>query len=370
MIQSDAWPLGISAIATYEPAWKLPNQWFADRIARKFVQHTGTQSRAISNEDEVAMALQAVASLRRESPCDLRDCGGIVFVSPSFLPPSVAARFLAPEHRRSESVQQAARSFARRLGVSGCAVVGMNWFCSGYAKAMATVQGRIVPAVKLERDQFVLVITATRISRITDFGCAQTAPLFGDLATATLVARSDSARYPVHFKLLSACAAKEPTPQSYFDFALRDNVLLPTHDGGQGQAPQRVVFSLDGLGIADVAPRAMASAVCEALEAQGLSKDQVRHVVPHQAGTGILRLAALKLEQLGIKGELINGITSDVGNVSSSSIPYALKQKWHALDGLVACPTAAVGSPGKPEVSKGCILLDASPSRRYLQKSA
>jgi 3-oxoacyl-[acyl-carrier-protein] synthase III len=246
----------------------------------------------------------------------------------------------------------------------------MNWFCSGYAKAMTVVQQRIVPVVKLERDQFLLVITATRISRITDFGCTQTAPLFGDLATATLVAASDSTRYPTHFRLLSAYATKEPAPKSYFDFSLRDNVLLPKDDGGQLQASQRVIFSLDGLGIADVAPRAMAGAVWEALKASGCSKEDVRYVVPHQAGTGILRLAEIKLEQLGIRGELVNGITSDVGNVSSSSIPYALKQKWDSLAGLIACPTAAVGAPGKPEVSKGCVLLEANASRKYLQKSA
>ena len=370
MSESDPCPIGISAIATHEPARKLSNQWFGGRIARKFVQHTGTESRAISAEDEVAMGLRAVASLRRETACDLRDCRGIVFVSPSFLPTSIANRYLPPEQSRLERVQQAAKALARRLGVSGWPVVGMNWFCSGYAKAMAVVQQRMAPTVKLEEDQFVLIITATRISRITDFGCAQTAPLFGDLATATLVARSESSRYPVHLRLVSAYAAKEPAPQSFFDFALRDNVLLPADDGGQAHASQRVVFSLDGLGIADVAPRAMASAVCEALESKELAKEQVTHVVPHQAGTGILRLAALKLDQLGIRGELVNGITSEVGNVSSSSIPYALKQKWNSLAGLIACPTAAVGSPGKPEVSKGCILLEVSPSRKYLQKSA
>lgn len=370
MVRSASLPIGISAIATYEPAWKLSNQWFGSRIARKFVQHTGTESRPISAEDEIAMGLRAVANLRRETSCDLRDCRGLVFVSPSFLPPAVAARYLSPDARRVESVPHAAKTLARRLGVSGALVVGINWFCSGYAKAMEIVQRRIVPALALQRDQFVLVITATRISRITDFGCTQTAPLFGDLATATLVARTDSARHPVHFQLLSATAGKEPAPQPFFDFAVRDNVLLPSDDGSEAHEPQRIVFSLDGLGIADVAPRAMASAVSAALQAADIAYDQVRHVVPHQAGTGILRLAALKLEQLGIQAEVTNGITSQVGNVSSSSIPYAIKHKWDALDGLIACPTAAVGSPGKPEVSKGCILLAAQPNRGYLQKSA
>jgi 3-oxoacyl-[acyl-carrier-protein] synthase III len=370
MVRSTSPPIGIAAIATYEPAWKLSNQWFGGRIARKFVQHTGTESRPISAEDEIAMGLRAVANLRRETPCDLRECRGIVFVSPSFLPPAVAARYLTHEARQTERVHHAAKSLARQLRVPRGLVVGMNWFCSGYAKALETVQRRVVPTVSLQRDQFILVITATRISRITDFGCTQTAPLFGDLATATLVARTDSSRYPVHFRLLSAHAGKEPAPQPFFDFALRDNVLLPQDDGGEARQSQRVVFSLDGLGIADVAPRAMAGAVNEALQAAGLSPDQLKHVVPHQAGTGILRLAALKLEQLGIGAEVTNGITSQVGNVSSSSIPYALGQKWDVLDGLIACPTAAVGSPGKAEVSKGCILLEAAARRGYLQRSA
>ena len=57
------------AIATYEPAAKLHNQWFGGRIARKFVQHTGTESRPISGEDEIAMGLHAVTNLRRQMPC-------------------------------------------------------------------------------------------------------------------------------------------------------------------------------------------------------------------------------------------------------------------------------------------------------------
>jgi hypothetical protein len=69
----------------------------------------------------------------------------------------------------------------------------------------------------------------------------------------------------------------------------------------------------------------------------------------------------MKVEQLGVHAEVINGLTSHVGNVSSNSIPYGLKQCWVRLTGLIACPTAAVGMPGKAEVSRGCILLQATP---------
>ena len=94
--------------------------------------------------------------------------------------------------------------------------------------------------------------------------------------------------------------------------------------------------------------------------------ETIRFVVPHQAGTGIVRLTSMKLESLGIRGEIINGLTRAIGNVSSSSIPYALKQSWDRLEGMIACPTAAVGTPGKAEVSQGCVLLESTPHHRHL----
>ena len=72
------------------------------------------------------------------------------------------------------------------------------------------------------------------------------------------------------------------------------------------------------------------------------------------------RLTAMKLEEIGIRGEIANGITSRVGNLSSSSIPFALKQLWNNLHGLVACPTAAVGNPGEAKIAQGCLLLQST----------
>ena len=48
------------------------------------------------------------------------------------------------------------------------------------------------------------MVTASRISRITDYGCKQTAALFGDLATATLLAGRPLAEASPFFKLLIA----------------------------------------------------------------------------------------------------------------------------------------------------------------------
>jgi 3-oxoacyl-[acyl-carrier-protein] synthase III len=362
--------IAISAIATYQPPWILGNDWFGGTIPRKFVHHTGIESRPISEEDEVTMAVRAAKALQREVGCDWRNCAGVVFSSPSFIPLAVARQYLDEEHVRRERLRRAARRFARRMKLPECPVYAINWFCSGFVRALAIAQRKIAREVNLTPSQFILVINANRISRITDFSCRQTAGLFGDMATATLLAREDSALYPPHFALLYAAARTQSTDGAFFNFHLRQHVLVPQRDGGRDYDPERVVFSLDGMGVADTAPRGMTQGIERALDATGVSPADVRFVVPHQAGTGIIRLAAMKIEELGISGEVINGMTSQVGNVSSCSIPYALLKNWNRLDGIIACPTAAVGRPGFPEMSQGCVLLRATPLHTKLATAA
>lgn len=353
--------IGISALSVFEPSWSLENAWFDGRMPRKFAQHTGIEARFVAGEDEVTLGWQAVRKLQAETACDLNACAALVFVSPSFVPMAVAHQYLGDTVARQERTRRAARQLARRLGLANCRVSAVNWFCSGYPRALSLVKQRILPRLKLQPNQFVMVVTASRISRITDYGCKQTGGLFGDLATATLIARTDNRNYPVHFELLHASAERRPASTPYFDFQMRENVLTPTCEGGERYDARRLVFSLDGMGIADAAPRAMANALANALAETSIAKDDVRYVLPHQAGAAIVRLTAMKMEQLGIRGEVINGLTRQVGNVSSSSIPFGLKTHWSRLRGLIACPTAAVSAPGRAEVLQGCLLLKATP---------
>ena len=362
--------IGISAIAAHQPAWVLGNEWFGAAIGRKFVKQTGIESRTISCTDEVAMAVQATRELQHQTCCDLRGCAAVVFVSPSFVPTAVARKHVSQERTDRERLSRAGRQFVRQIGIPACPVVAINWFCSGYSKAISIVRGQILPRIRLDRDQFVLVVVANRISRITDYACPQTAPLFGDMATATLLSRTDSDRYPVHFEVLYAGAEKKRADGAFFDFHLRRNVPVPSADGGRSVEPERLVFSLNGLGIADAAPRAMSHALAKALRAARIDPAELRFVVPHQAGTGIVRLAEMKFEEIGIRGEVINGMTAQIGNVSSCSIPYTLWKMWPQLAGTIGCPTAAVGNPGEANVSQGCILLRSTATHRRLAQAA
>src|SRR6476646_8586372 len=112
--------VGISAIAAFEPPWILRNEWFGDTIPRKFVHHTGIESRPISLEDEVTMGLRVVRNLQREVGCDLNDCAALVFFSPSFVPLAAARRLLDAERAEQERLRRAAQQLARRLGNLDC----------------------------------------------------------------------------------------------------------------------------------------------------------------------------------------------------------------------------------------------------------
>jgi 3-oxoacyl-[acyl-carrier-protein] synthase III len=351
--------VGISAIATYRPSWVLGNDWFEGNLSRKFAQHTGILSRCISQEDEVTMGARAVQCLLEQTGCDLRNCVAVVFAGSSLIQRHVARRYLRADEARREDYRNVARQFVEQLRISSVPAFGINWGCSGYAKAME-IAAQCARCIQLRRDQFILVVTANRTSKITDYGCKVTAPIFGDFAQATMLGGADSRRHPMEFALLYARAERRPSDGAFFDYHLRKNVVVPTIDGGRRVESQRLVFSLDMMGLGDGAPRAMADAAAKALAATQIRPEAVDFVIPHQAGTAVVNLTAMKLEELGIRGEVVNGLTRNVGNISSSSVPYALEQNWHRLQGTIVCPTAAVGRPGSASLTQGCLVLKST----------
>ena len=338
--------LGLAAIETYAPDWVLPNAWYDSLMAKKFVKHTGIQARCISLDDEVTMAVKASLQLRDNLGLDLTHCAGLVLASPSLIPQAVANRYLPKSSARLEQANRLARQLCQELSIQPRQVVGINGFCSGYAKAMQLIKTSMAPRIQLNSNEFILLVTASRISRITDFGCRQSGALFGDFATATVISRSDSQRFPIHLELLDARYERQAASRAYFDFELRQDVLVPDPASLKRRDKSRIVFSLDGMGIADTAPRAMAAAAASMAARNDLAPKSIDHIVPHQAGLGIVRLTGMKLEEAGFTAEPVNGLTERFGNVSSGSVPLALEQNWNELCGNILCPVAAVGAPG------------------------
>jgi 3-oxoacyl-[acyl-carrier-protein] synthase-3 len=276
----------------------------------------------------------------------------------------VAHRFLPREQALNEQLGRAAWRLVEDLAMRPRRVLAINSFCCGFVRAMQLASEKLAPACAPHRNEFLLVVTASRISRITNYACPQTAPLFGDLATASLVSRTDSYRYPARLELAAAGMQRIAVNRPYFDFIEVQDAVKPSRDGGVQHQERRVVFSMDGMGVADHAPRAMAHATEAALAQCGMASEDVDLVVPHQAGEGIVRFTEMKLRQSGIESEVVNGLTSELGNVSSGSIPLALKHLWDRLEGNLVCPAAAVGPPGKPFMYQGCAVFNAWRTQR------
>ena len=357
MIKPASPTFGISSISTYRPPLTLPNSWFRN-LPRKFEAQTGITERAISFESEAEMAVKAIDSLMRKNNAELRNCRALIVVSPSLVPMSVAARYLAPTLARHEQPTRVAHCVANRIGIRPRHTIGINSFCSGFARALQLLIHRHLPGLQLSEREFALVVCSNRISRIANFDCPTSGALFGDFAAATMVTRTDNSDYPVRYQILDAQVMKKRVSNSLFDFCRVNNARVVTESGGHSLESSRLVFSLAGIAIAEAASRGMAEAAASCLSENGLSTRDVRAIVPHQAGTGIVRLAALKLQDIGFTTTPVaNGLTKKVGNISSCSVPFALKREWNNLQGNILCPVAAVGRPGKKEISQGCILL-------------
>ncbi|MEM8735717.1 MAG: 3-oxoacyl-[acyl-carrier-protein] synthase III C-terminal domain-containing protein [Planctomycetota bacterium] len=378
-IHEPAIRLGIAAIETLKPTLQLSNDWFGDRFPRKFEKHTGIQQRGVFHDDEVTVSQRIVQSLLERTESHWSDCAGLVLACPALVPAATAHRYWNHDIVKNEQPNRLAQrlwnilneanesnqihpaSSPRRVETgtqeSTRPYIGINGFCSGYAQAMQIVLEQLRERKPLAAGQYYLVVTATCISRINDFSNPQSGGLFGDFATATMLRRMDCDRLSSKFELCDASYQRKEANRAFFDFEKIDTGLAPTPEGNSESIRERVVFKLDGMGIADTAPRAMADAAEDICQKNHMEPANVDWVVPHQAGTGIVRLTGMKLEQCGFSVEPINGLTANCGNVSSGSVPMALADHWDRLHGHIVCPVAAVGAPGKAEVSQGCILL-------------
>jgi len=166
----------------------------------------------------------------------------------------------------------------------------------------------------------VLVIGVELLTRVLDWKDRSTCVLFGDGAGAAIVGPAiDDGKgllcTHIYADGSQADALKIPGGGSRFpaSHATVDAGLHYVHMVGQD------VFKY--------AVRALSSASLTALESSGISKDEIRWVVPHQANLRILDAVS---KRVGIPLERFVLNISKYGNTSSASIPIALDEARRA----------------------------------------
>lgn len=249
---------------------------------------TGIAQRHIAGDHETAtfMGAKAASAALEYAGVDSSEVDAVIVATatPDQAFPAVAVRIQA------------------ELGVAGGFGFDLSAACSGFIYALATADAFI----RNGQARRVLVIGTEVYSRILDWNDRATCVLFGDGAGAVLL------------------EAREGETQG----------ILSTHLHADGQygdllfvnesyGEHRAALRMQGREVFRHAVAKLSEAVDEALRANGLSAEDVRWLVPHQANLRIIDGMARKL---ALPPERVVVTVDRHANTSAASIPLALNE--------------------------------------------
>jgi len=189
-----------------------------------------------------------------------------------------------------------------RLGNFGSPALGVEAACSSFLYALSMAD----KFIRSGEAKLALVVGADSLSKITNPKDRGTAILFGDGAGAVVLAPHE-----------------EPGIISTHLHADGSQIELLRCTGGvaTGFHAEGDYITMAGAEVFKVAVSMLARAVEEALAANGLTKDALTWLVPHQANIRIIQATARKI---GLPMERAIVTVADHGNTSSASVPLAL----------------------------------------------
>ncbi len=265
---------------------------FPGRTAIDIFQRTGIESRRLIGPGESALTLAtpAARSALADAGLTLNEIDAI-FVStstPLSLSPSMACLL---HHQLS------LEGPSRDIPASDILAA-----CSGYLYALQAASDFCLA----KPDANILVVTAEAMSTFTDPGDFDTAIVFADGATASVVHGPDSSLFKNSRILL-----RRPVLSARGE----DGSIL---NHGRRERP---TVNMDGLKVFPMAVRQLIALLKEASLQAGVQVEDLDYIVPHQANGRILDAVDSRLKLR--KGRLVNRVRYS-GNTSSSTIPTVL----------------------------------------------
>jgi 3-oxoacyl-[acyl-carrier-protein] synthase-3 len=179
--------------------------------------------------------------------------------------------------------------------------------CSGFIYALATADN-FIKAGQINR---ALVIGAEHFTRLLDWNDRTTCVLFGDGAGAVVLEADENGK-----------GTKEDrgilTTHLHSEGAHRGLLYV---DGGPSSTGTTGHVRMNGKEVFRHAVTRMSEAIVEAMQAGGITPEEVNWLVPHQANARIIDATAQKLN---LPPEKVVLTVSEHGNTSAASIPLAL----------------------------------------------
>jgi 3-oxoacyl-[acyl-carrier-protein] synthase-3 len=190
-----------------------------------------------------------------------------------------------------------------RLGIHGPAAFDVQAVCTGFVYALGVAD----QFVRTGAATTVLVIGAETMSRIIDWKDRDTCVLFGDGAGA-VVLKADSKPGILSTHL-------------HADGKHADLLQVPGGISGGYEDGRDPYLRMRGKEVFKVATTTLSRIVDETLETNGLSREDVDWLIPHQANNRIIAAIGRKL---GLPEERVVNTVAEHGNTSAASVPLAL----------------------------------------------
>ena len=298
-----ATPLGhsrILSVGTYRPKRQVPNSEIVDRIdstGEWIVQRTGIESRRFAGDDEtvISMAKAACEMALLRAQLSIEDIDTVILSTISY-------PFQAPS---------AATELINELGNPKAAAFDLSAACAGFCYGV----GLASDLVRSGTSRNVLVIGVEKLSDYTDPNDRATAFIFADGAGAVIIGHSDQPRIGTTIWGSDADSRDAITlTPSFLDFKKNPDKGVAElgwpNIAQQGQVVFRwAVYSMSKVGL-------------KALEAAGVTVDQLGAFIPHQANIRIIETMA---KEMKIPDSVL--IADDIrtnGNTSAASIPLEM----------------------------------------------
>jgi 3-oxoacyl-[acyl-carrier-protein] synthase-3 len=197
------------------------------------------------------------------------------------------------------------------LGAVNAGVFDLSAACSGFVYALAMASDRIMAG----NAKKALVIGAEAMSRIVDWNDRNTCVLFGDGAGAVVLEASDGEHGILSTHLHADGSQLELLYQPGFGTKIRPSA--------EAIARGDHFLKMQGNEVFKVAVRSMADVAKIALDANGMTTDDVTLFIPHQANVRILEASA---KRIGLRDDQVYINVDRFGNSSGATIPIALDE--------------------------------------------
>ncbi|MEZ5543913.1 MAG: beta-ketoacyl-ACP synthase III [Lysobacteraceae bacterium] len=200
-----------------------------------------------------------------------------------------------------------------RLGANGCAAFDVNAACSGFVYALGVAD----QFIRAGTSKTALVIGAETLSRLVDWNDRATCVLFGDGAGA-VVLKADVTNTD---ELGSGIISTHLHADGGYEHLLYNPVGISR--GFTDEPNHGMKIFMTGNEVFKFAVKTLDAVVDETLDANGLTREDLNWLIPHQANLRIIQATA---KRLAMPMDRVVVTVDKHGNTSAASVPLALDE--------------------------------------------